>query len=721
MPTEHELYYLERSQEPVRLASRPLAAGGEGELFELLAPSPLKGLIAKIFYLPKRTTEKQAKIQHLIQHPPEGVEQADFPIAWPLHALFNAENQFVGYLMPQAKGKSLEVLCSPKLPINRLDESWRRLSRSSSDSERLRLKVCYNMAVALYRLHQTGTYTLVDLKPDNVLLQSNGWITLVDIDSVQVTQNKEVLYKATVATPEYTPAEYYEGTKPTTTMIPAHWDEFSLAIIFYRILYGIHPYAATSRSPYQNATSLGDKIKEGLFVHNPQMKQYFSVVPSLHQLYRKSDNLLKGLFDKTLLVGAKEPTARATAQDWLLELSYHPLLLTNRVLPSQKIALNTLNQKNWYEIAVEQLLQEKQNIIGQMMTEETQPNSTPLLADNNSHWLAEIKKSYQQIGRFIKERYLLLTFLFTGIILAFLMNDTLYNAWQFISVIVLLALVTLAFLPLLLVSVKSTSQQYENGVNSLKQKFGKPIAMTLKQKLKYWEGSLYSFYQQRGLIKQDLRRMKTELDLLQMVKEKKEKEIYKKNKPIIDKIGAQTQAAIAEEMKVVSEKDKQAKYLMGEEVAAIKKVQQEVTIAMNSQPKLKRLSGVLPAQKLAYLKYENELDTLEKSLLEAELRTFREDYQAKLLQLKKEFDHKHQLLHQGNQSTKLKVADILESFKDKVQDKMNLNEQLEAGKFAKQHQQISLYEHHISQKIADLSLIEKEIKIAKKEIEELSK
>lgn len=64
-----------------------------------------------------------------------------------------------------------------------------------------------------------------------------------------------------------------------------------MAIIFYKILLGIHPFAATNQAKYATITNLGDKIKEGRYKQPPHF---------IDQHYQKEWELLEQNHYETL-------------------------------------------------------------------------------------------------------------------------------------------------------------------------------------------------------------------------------------------------------------------------------------------------------------------------------------------------------------------------------------------------------------------------------------
>lgn len=317
----------------LRIEDEPFASGGEGGLYFIKKPFGYRKYVAKIYHPHKRKKEREEKIEYLVARPPSFEKDNEEIVVWPEEVLLE-NGVFVGFIMPLIKGEKLEVLCSAKLP-RKLGAEWQHFARDKAGSLNERLQVCYRLAEAIHRVHETNNYVLVDLKPDNVMLKPNGHIALVDMDSVEVVENGKLLYSAPVATPEYTPPEYYRKEAiPGKTMVPESWDLFSLAAIFYKLLLGIHPYAASAKPPLDVLTTLEKKIEAGLFVHVNGKQQQFKVIPPPHRDFERLPADLRQLFVLCFEVGHQLVGIRPTALDWTLSLRGEKALALQRSVPS---------------------------------------------------------------------------------------------------------------------------------------------------------------------------------------------------------------------------------------------------------------------------------------------------------------------------------------------------------------------------------------------------
>lgn len=351
-------YRLKYAKTNLILANKPFASGGEGAIYDIDQPANARHLVAKIIHDFKQNPSRVSKLEFLAQHrPPSANHDPDeIPaLIWVEDLILDENNKVVGFVMPRVAGEKLEILCAPQLPKN-LGQEWHAYQRSNPDNLRLRLKVCANIAKLVAELHATQQYVLADLKPDNIVIRPDGSVSIVDLDSIEILRHGETLHPATVATPDYTPPEYYtRGVEPGKKAIHPSWDRFSLAVIFYRIMLGIHPFAASALPPYDNLNTLADKIENGLFVHDADKSSLFAVVPPPHRQFSSLDEGLRFAFQRTFDLGHDNPALRVSAEHWEMLIQDSPLMLSNRPLPYSTVNLPDLRNVDWIEAAYDKV------------------------------------------------------------------------------------------------------------------------------------------------------------------------------------------------------------------------------------------------------------------------------------------------------------------------------------------------------------------------------
>jgi len=310
------LYFKTSQNQKITVEDKPLSvAGGEGQVHRIIAPSLYKNYCLKIFHPNQRYAEREPKLSYMIKHSPSELIGDKYMICWPTELVYD-KNQFVGFIMPLAFEGSISLydICRPTMKKN-LDDKWHKFNLSISQGVILRLKLCANLAIAIHKIHQMNHYMLVDMKPQNILLTNLGTISIIDLDSIQIANGSKVTYPAHAVTAEYIPPEGHK-LHPSQDYIPLSWDRFSLAVVFYEILFGLPPFAATYKGKYKDCDTIAEKIKFGLFPHAAKSKKYLESLPALHNNFQRLPKPLKDLFLQAFIKGHNLPEARPSAEEW---------------------------------------------------------------------------------------------------------------------------------------------------------------------------------------------------------------------------------------------------------------------------------------------------------------------------------------------------------------------------------------------------------------------
>ena len=315
------------------ITDKPFKEGGEGGLFRILSPAGYQQQVVKLYHADKRTPDRERKLAYLIANPPNLASTNEHnAVVWPLQIAYQ-NDQFAGFIMPSAIGEPLEYLCHNKLPP-KLGTEWQRFNFQSPDALKLRLNICLNIAIALQQIHSLGRYVLVDLKPENLLVQPKTRVHVIDIDSIQVRQNGQLLFPASASTPDYTPPEGHRGLDLSKVGTGDAWDRFGMTVIFYRLLFGLHPFVGTCHPRFDTSTGLADMIRNGLFPHSPTMARHFKVVPDPHKGFLKLPQPVRELFIRCFDTGHTDPAQRPAAEEWCRVFAPKPVIDLKRALPS---------------------------------------------------------------------------------------------------------------------------------------------------------------------------------------------------------------------------------------------------------------------------------------------------------------------------------------------------------------------------------------------------
>lgn len=204
--------------------------GGEGSIYRTNLSS---SIVAKIYKEGKITRRKEAKIQLMVSNHlhHEG-------ICFPVELLYNQRGEFVGYLMPLAKGDTLKNSLFGKPQFLDHFPDWKKY-----DVVELALTILKKMKY----LHDRGIF-IGDIKGENILVVDSKEVYFVDTDSYQVGN-----FPCPVISEEFTPPELI-GRKCDSVLRTAGNENFAVATLLFKIvMQGINPYAHVGGgSPLEN-------------------------------------------------------------------------------------------------------------------------------------------------------------------------------------------------------------------------------------------------------------------------------------------------------------------------------------------------------------------------------------------------------------------------------------------------------------------------------------
>jgi len=170
------------ARESIKL-TKELGNGGEATVYLTNTP-----YVAKIYKKDNITTRKFQKIQLMLS---KRIECEG--ICYPVEILYNSKNEFIGYLMPQAKGQELQKsVFGPKPLFLKKFPNWKK---------RDTVELCVTILEKIKYLHDRNII-LGDINPANILVVSPTEVYFVDTDSYQVED-----YPCPVGTNNYTAPE----------------------------------------------------------------------------------------------------------------------------------------------------------------------------------------------------------------------------------------------------------------------------------------------------------------------------------------------------------------------------------------------------------------------------------------------------------------------------------------------------------------------------------
>lgn len=163
LPKENDTVYT--SHGAIRL-TKELGAGGEAVIYSTNTP-----FVAKIYKKENITRRKQEKIMRML------TKKIDCKgVCYPVDVIYNAQKQFVGFLMPTAKGKELQKSIFIKPLFQKNFPKWKK---------RDTVELCVTILEKIDYLHDRNII-MGDINPANILVVSTKEVYFVDTDSYQI-------------------------------------------------------------------------------------------------------------------------------------------------------------------------------------------------------------------------------------------------------------------------------------------------------------------------------------------------------------------------------------------------------------------------------------------------------------------------------------------------------------------------------------------------------
>lgn len=217
-PKEGDTVYINGGS--LKLVSTVSETGGEGMIYKTD-----RGDICKIYHPSKLTLNRKDKIELMIKN------KIDYPgVCWPTEAVYNKHKEFVGYLMPEAKGTELEKLIKVKPILQKTFPNWTKKDM---------VQLCITILEKMVYLHHHNII-LGDINARNILVVSQKEVYFVDTDSYQIGK-----YPCEVGWPHFTAPELI-GKDMSKFMRTMGNENFAIATLLFMIMIpGKPPYAQT--------------------------------------------------------------------------------------------------------------------------------------------------------------------------------------------------------------------------------------------------------------------------------------------------------------------------------------------------------------------------------------------------------------------------------------------------------------------------------------------
>lgn len=290
-----------RGRRSLPLSGSPLGFGGQARVYAL-AGDPTR--VVKIYRTPSE--ERAKRLLNMLQaHRPEDfVVGADrHPVlVWPSALVHNADGKTVGYVMRR-------VGPPEQLPLFTLFSPRQRAANFPDASWRFLVGVARNLAGLVRQLHRQGL-VVGDLSHNNLMVSTDGFVTLLDCDSIQFRHNGK-FFPCVTSTMEYAAPEIQlDINAPRSTAT----DDFTLAVLVCRLLTaGDHPFMGHPVVPVSEDPSPGENIRLGLsYLAHP-----FAVrVPPETVDAQIMSPAIATLARQAFGPGIQNPTRRPSAAKW---------------------------------------------------------------------------------------------------------------------------------------------------------------------------------------------------------------------------------------------------------------------------------------------------------------------------------------------------------------------------------------------------------------------
>lgn len=281
-----------------------ISSGGEGVVYETETM-----YVAKIYNARSLTERKVAKLNLMMS------KKLSFTgICFPVEALLNDRNEFVGYLMPKASGKELQRSIFIKPLFCKYFPNWKKL-----DIVILTLTILKKIKY----LHDRNII-MGDINPANIMVESPEKVFFVDTDSYQIED-----FPCPVGTVNYTAPEL-QNRKNYDFLRTIGNELFAVAtLLFMLMLPGKSPYSQQGGEDQKtNIINMDFSYPFGEYSNRKTPDGAWRFMWS-HLPYE-----LKGMFYQTFKKGQPHSTEneRYSVDDWIKFFNKYRSLLENNIL-----------------------------------------------------------------------------------------------------------------------------------------------------------------------------------------------------------------------------------------------------------------------------------------------------------------------------------------------------------------------------------------------------
>jgi len=292
------------------LDTKPFRSGGEGDIYYVTNAA---NSIAKIYHAVRISKELEDKLKIMVKGQPNSSVLSQ--VAWPLDIVYDANNQFCGFIMPRLNitGDLKELYQYPP-------------QKHKNITIKQKIIIAENICAVISEVHKAG-YVFGDFNPQNIGVNIiNGTVAFLDTDSFHIydsetnnTYRCKVGFDGYVAPELLKMLENYPKNSYATAPLPTftkETDNFALAIHIFRLLMnGFTPFNGipeTARGSTASPDVGNNAIRNGNYCFKPGNKPQAEAVPPLDILPEEIANL----FTRAFMTGRIDPKQRPTAIEW---------------------------------------------------------------------------------------------------------------------------------------------------------------------------------------------------------------------------------------------------------------------------------------------------------------------------------------------------------------------------------------------------------------------
>jgi DNA-binding helix-hairpin-helix protein with protein kinase domain len=307
MSQDFEVLLATAPRRTLRLEPQPIGEGRQAAVFTTMADPTLA---VKLYHEPTPELERRLESMLLFAHPDQFLTEdgTDHPVlTWPSAMVKDVRSgEVIGYAMRRVRSPEFLPLATLFNPIQRRqqfgDISWRFL-----------VGLARNLAGLVASLHEREL-VLGDVSHANLFVSQRGFLTLLDCDSMQFTdQRSGERFPCLFATPEYAPPEFQRDDPALERS--AHTDDFSLAVLVCRLLLvGDHPFMGVRIGGEDHEADVATNIRDGYsYLVRPDE---IGLPPGTFEA-RLLPPRARELAERAFGPGHDDPKARPRAAEWL--------------------------------------------------------------------------------------------------------------------------------------------------------------------------------------------------------------------------------------------------------------------------------------------------------------------------------------------------------------------------------------------------------------------